>query len=1670
MKKTHILALFCSMTALAALPAVTASAADSDGIKLMNTSFQTAQDQEFTTTVYLPQGSNISDFQAYLHYDPACVTLVKATPVQTEQGQVAVNAKQDGSISLTYSAEQNQTAKLNLVKLTFRVPDDLAEGKYPFLTLSTGDSSIASSLDDEGKFSDVALGAEFGTMNIYQYGDANLDGKVQSRDVTYLKQYIVKMRDLSATSRIYANAYVDYEEDGKTPKINSRDAGMIQQKVVRMDVNLGNRVSVIFYDADGDFYAKKSIPAGSELKNIPELPFTQGITDGLWSLSADAEKPADFSSVKSDMNVYFVGKKDEKRDIFERTVAALETGFAQEGKYIKDDFQLPYKNHYGTFNMLSSSEFSDVDIIWSIDSGLLAQSVNISKDYVVDVPMLDYTTWVTFTANIYVDGTEYGKHAFKREIKGKIDMPSPEVFEKILAAVPENPSESYRLPGYVSLESPRLNYGVKTVQNVDMVWSVVRNEDGSTGDARCLDPVNNSLIRLKAENTVTLQCDFRFEGNTVYTGRIVRTLPAKSYEGQVTYAKEYIASFVPSVISGETYFPTTVPLYDLTVSWVPPIETGKVEIGGNQTVNGVTYKVISLGEKAGYMEWSTVYANIERSGDKNFKKAGFDFDVQLAGNSTEITMDKVPDVNLYKTLVSIFDQKYGDHDGKLTEEEIYSTAVLEKLNYTMNLSGKGIQNLSGIRYLKDYRILDLSDNDLSGTNASLGDLASLNRLEQLSLSNCGISEIPESVFSSKFLIEGIDLSYNKLKDLSFLRLTDSRTNADLAFTELKELFLQGNYISDITELAFTDDSGEYVSRIPNVTVLTLSRDLSYVEYKKGEKLGKKVLKNADEYEYDITTEMDITPLGPATRLATLWLANNYITDISPLANCNLLATLDLSGNRIEASLSHDGLAPLSKLQSLVCLLLDRNDIHTVKSLKKLIYLDVLSLSGNQIGNVSGIIDGMTNLTYLDLDGNLLTSFDASSFPLLTRLYLEDNDLVQVINLDLAPRLKELRLNGNTVDENTVGSIAVLKNLEYLSLSGNTVTDLNFLAELTALAHLELANCGVRQFREFQHKDGDTGEIVTEKISNTSYLKALSGLKILDLSDNPDLKDISGLSALTNLIVFYLNNVKPEKADAVRSMTKLEYLSMQNSGLSDFSFLNTLNQLRYLNLSGHSCAAFDFRYLRSYDNLVGLFLDAAADSEVQNFNTFVGKTNLRYISLANMKIGAMEKIPDMENLTYLGLRNTGISDFNGKFDENDGYLWSLDRFESVKYLDVSQNPKLFWKMNLELLYDIARKENVPTSVVIYRDDAPEGYVPGTLNAETEAKRIKNDISFGAGGTDISEALKSGYKLQSTLNGYEIEWALEDNDSYYIKDGSLYFKNPDAASANLSLSLTMNILGLYYRDYVPGSSEKTKVSFKASIQTETAQRKTGTVQTGTEYTTSSEKNLDGWVLDEDKTEMGYTEYGEWSDWTTSKIDPTALREVDTKVEKGYSEWGSWTSWSDSPIASSATRDVGTQTVSRSRKTGYNMVCFQTQNANSPYYREFREFSVGGNYGAYGCRTSYGEHAHARTATVDEVNSAATIAPGGYFNGTYNGYIRGNATAYVLPGDNAIPWFIASEITENYNVTQYRYRDRTETSTTMYRSRTRTLIPTVYHFHRDIFEDVYETYISGMTLKVE
>ena len=141
---------------------------------------------------------------------------------------------------------------------------------------------------------------------------------------------------------------------------------------------------------------------------------------------------------------------------------------------------------------------------------------------------------------------------------------------------------------------------------------------------------------------------------------------------------------------------------------------------------------------------------------------------------------------------------------------------------------------------------------------------------------------------------------------------------------------------------------------------------------------------------------------------------------------------------------------------------------------------------------------------------------------------------------------------------------------------------------------------------------------------------------------------------------------------------------------------------------------------------------------------------------------------------------------------------------------------------------------------------------------------------------------------------------------------------------------------------------------------------------------------------------------------------------------SSMGPWSEWSTTPVSSSLFTEVEVRDVST-----YNRQVYVTQEVSTNYPRNFRDYSIGNNYEAYNCRSSYGEKHFVETVTQDQLESAAVYAPGAFIpnNDTLyvGGYNRSSLDAYVMeiPLDSEgryYPLFIESEET----ITEYRYRE--------------------------------------------
>ncbi len=138
---------------------------------------------------------------------------------------------------------------------------------------------------------------------------------------------------------------------------------------------------------------------------------------------------------------------------------------------------------------------------------------------------------------------------------------------------------------------------------------------------------------------------------------------------------------------------------------------------------------------------------------------------------------------------------------------------------------------------------------------------------------------------------------------------------------------------------------------------------------------------------------------------------------------------------------------------------------------------------------------------------------------------------------------------------------------------------------------------------------------------------------------------------------------------------------------------------------------------------------------------------------------------------------------------------------------------------------------------------------------------------------------------------------------------------------------------------------------------------------------------------------------------------------------SSYTAWSDWSDSNPEQKTGRQIETRQV----RNGAHMVYYGTQDTS--LNRCAREYSVNGNYAAYGLRSSYGEFKYTVDFSEELLTTAKQYAPGAYVpaDASHSCYNRGNAVCYQYSTTD-VPWFIESEIYK----TQYRYRDAVTTPT--------------------------------------
>ncbi len=183
---------------------------------------------------------------------------------------------------------------------------------------------------------------------------------------------------------------------------------------------------------------------------------------------------------------------------------------------------------------------------------------------------------------------------------------------------------------------------------------------------------------------------------------------------------------------------------------------------------------------------------------------------------------------------------------------------------------------------------------------------------------------------------------------------------------------------------------------------------------------------------------------------------------------------------------------------------------------------------------------------------------AAEMATLRTLNAIDHDIRDFTGLEFATNLEKLRLRSKLITDlsNLVGSVAKLKTLKEIWISGRMISDLSPLSELTHLEGLgvwELAIDDISPLRGLTNLRWlELGHNRPKAVSDLSPLANLKGLKRLLLYSIGGMSDISPIANLTNLRRLTLVGGDLSDVSPLASLSQLELLGLTNNNISDFS--------------------------------------------------------------------------------------------------------------------------------------------------------------------------------------------------------------------------------------------------------------------------------------------------------------------------------------------------------------------------------------------------------------------------------------------------------------------------------------------------------------------------------------
>ncbi|CAH0590056.1 unnamed protein product [Chrysodeixis includens] len=566
--------------------------------------------------------------------------------------------------------------------------------------------------------------------------------------------------------------------------------------------------------------------------------------------------------------------------------------------------------------------------------------------------------------------------------------------------------------------------------------------------------------------------------------------------------------------------------------------------------------------------------------------------------------------------------------------ETVENEAFRNLNYLLflNVSNNNIKMLNPKSFLTSetrnnfVQELDLSRNVLTEISSEFHEL---NNLKKLYLQNNRISVIEDDSFMNSKNLVYLNLKNNRLKLLN-LTLTNLKALKVLDISNNFLLKLSGYEVNRLSSINIFNASHNEIESVESNSfnqAYTLQKlDLSYNHIKTT--IETVMFINNDKLEYIDLYSNNITIIQDRAfnhcNLSYLNLERNNITGAIGEYTFNGLigiSILDLSKQNISQIKNN----AFSTMEQLVHLNLSTNHIEIIENASFVnTTVQVLDLSHNQVSDLYFLQNGLSNLTELYINNNLITVVPKYSFRNQTELKSLDLSMNRITTIEEYGlpliNLQYFKIFGNClkgeINKNVFSPARYLRFLDMANFNLTSINDFAFF-NLTLLARLNISNNQI------------------QTVSPNNFM-GVDNMYSLDMSYNNITNLTFSNSTLTHLKAVYLNNNK---------LTNVSRL-----------FVNKCNLL-YLDLSNNNIGNPIEIGSHFLPNLTVLHL---ANNKIIEFNNPKTDTLIELIDLGLSSNGIKEiNLSYFKDLMTVDLSNNDLSYINSTLFEHNAYLHSLD---------------------------------------------------------------------------------------------------------------------------------------------------------------------------------------------------------------------------------------------------------------------------------------------------------------------------------------------------------------------------------------------------------------------------